>query len=121
MAQRRSRLNKRALFEARSRRRFRGITTKTYNRFDDEDIIESDVAKSITSALWSDNTSTLTTFFTSSTQTASAAGAYQYEVYEDNPQTNASASVQFNIAWGHYAGSGSKTGSGASDQGNTPS
>jgi len=121
MARRRSRLNKQALFEARSRRRFRGITTKTFNRFDDEDIIESDVAKSITSALWSDNVSTLTTFFTSSTQTASAAGAYQYEIYADNPQTNASASVQFNIAWGHYAGSGSKTGSGASDQGNSPS
>jgi len=123
MAQRRSRLNKRALLEARSRRRFRGITTKTYNRFDDEDIIESDVAKSITSALWSDNVSTLTTFHTSSTQSPhpSTSQSYQAEIYSVDPATNTSSSVQFNIAWGHYAGSGSITSSGASDQGNTPS
>ena len=120
MATRRSRLNYRALQEARLRRSKRGITIKSYQRFDEEDIIESDVAKSITSALWSDNVSKLTAFHTSSTQTGSG-GDYQYEVYAENPQTNASASVQFNIAFGHFAGSGSFTASGASNDNKTPS
>tara|TARA_R110000851_G_scaffold37986_5_gene97774 strand:+ start:3783 stop:4898 length:1116 start_codon:yes stop_codon:yes gene_type:complete len=123
MARRQSRLNKRMIMQSRARRRFRGITTKTWNNFDEDDIIESDVAKAITSALWSDNVSTLTTFFTSSTQSPalSTSQSYQNEVYAVDPAANASASVQFNIAWGHYAGSGSITSSGASDQGNTPS
>ena len=99
----------------------KGIRSTSFTTFATDDIIESDVAKSITSALFADNTSTLTSFYTSSTQTASAQGGYQYEIYKDDPASNASASVQFNIAWGHYAGSGSKTGSGASNQGNTPS
>ena len=42
MATRRSRLNYRALQEARLRRSKRGITIKSYQRFDEEDIIESD-------------------------------------------------------------------------------
>ena len=123
MAIRKSRINKRALREARLRRSFRGVGVSAFNRFEEDDVIESDVAKSITSALWSNNVSTLTygNFYTSSVQTASAAGGYQYEVYSQNPQTNASASVQFSIAYGHYAGSGSVTASGASNQGNTPS
>ena len=118
-----SKIDKQALMDSRRFRSFRGVTTKTYNRFEQEDVIESDVAKAITSALWSDNDSTMTTFHTSSTQSPhpSTSQSYQAEVYAADPASNASASVQFNIAWGHYAGSGSITSSGASDQGNTPS
>ena len=118
---RKSRLNKKAIQQSRIKKKTRGVKVNSYALFDEEDIIESDVAKSITSALWSDNVSTLGTVYTSSAQTSSVSGQYQWEVYAENPQTNASASVQYNIAWGHYAGSGSITGSGASTQDKSPS
>ena len=121
MARRKSRLNKRAIMESRRRRRSRGIRVTAFNGFDDEDIIESDVAKSITSALWSNNVSKLTQVYTSSAQTASSAGDYQWEIYGEDPGSNPSASVQFSVAWGHYAGSGSATSSGASSVDKTPS
>jgi len=121
MAIRRSRINKRAIEMSRRRRATRGVRVSSFKKFDEEDIIESDVAKAITSALWSNNSSTLQQIYTSSAQTASAGGAYQWEVYQDDPNTNTSASVQFNIAFGHSDGSGSATASGASSQDKTPS
>ena len=116
-----SKINKQALRERRQRKNFRGITVSAFKEFEEDDVIESDSSKGITSALWSDNNSTITTFFTSSTQTASAAGKYQWEVYRENPDTTADATIQFSYGYGHYAGSSSKTESGASNQGNTPS
>ena len=118
-----SRINKAALEASRTRKTTRGIKPASFTNFQDDDIIESDVAKSITSALWSNNVSTLEYggFYTSSTQTGSTSGDYQWEIYLSDPASNASASVQFNIAWGHFDGSGSATQSGASNEGNTPS
>jgi len=121
MAIRRSRINKRALLDARRRKAVRGITVSSFKNFDEEDIVESDVAKAITSALWSNNASTLTTQYVSSAQTSSAVGAYQYEVYAENPASNDAATVQYNIAFGHSDGSGSVTASGASSADKTPS
>ena len=121
MARRKSRLNKRAIMESRRRRRSRGIRVTAFNGFDDEDIIESDVAKSITSALWSNNVSKLTNFYTSSTQVAAESGKYQWEIYGEDPGANASASVQFSVAYGHIYGSASATSSGASSVDKTPS
>ncbi len=116
-----SKINKMALRESRLATANKGLKTRTYGDFDIDDIITSDVAKEITSALWADNTGTMTTFFTSSTQTSSAAGAYQFDIYKTDPATDTSASVQFNIAFGHYNGSGSVTSSGASAASMTPS
>ena len=78
-----------------------------YKIFDDGNDVISNVKDTVSSGMWENGSGTLTAFYTSSVQSASSAGAYQYEVYASDPATNASASVQFSVAWGHYAGSGS--------------
>lgn len=76
----------------------------SFKRFDAEDVVVS--AESISTPVWSGNQTTLTGFFTSSTQTGGASGDYYYNIY----QTSASldeARVQFSLAYGHKKGSGS--------------
>lgn len=75
----------------------------SFKRFDTEDITIS--AESVVSPLWSTNAYELTTFFTSSGQVASSTGDFYYEVYDQNPSTT--GVVQFAIAYGNSAGSGS--------------
>ena len=77
----------------------------SFKRFDPEDLVVS--AESITQAAWEGSAPTLTTFFTSSTQVAANTGNYYYNIYAANPATNASASVQFGIAYADLKGSGS--------------
>ena len=60
----------------------------------------------VTSGLFQDGVSNITTFFTSSTQYSNT-GDYSIDLYRYNPATNASASVQFGVAYGHKEGSGS--------------
>jgi hypothetical protein len=72
----------------------------SFKAFDPTDIVIS--SDSITSTLWSTNSPQLTTFITSSTQVASSAGRYYYNVYQ-----TASGDVQFAIAYGNVNGSGS--------------
>ena len=67
-----------------------------------EDFVVS--ADSITSTLWSDNTTTLVNFFTSST--AITNNAY-LPVYNVNPISNTSALSQFTISYGQVNGTGS--------------
>jgi len=85
----------------------------TFTRFDSEDIVQGSVSKNITSGLFSGGAGAMTTFHTSSAQTASAAGTnYYWDVYHQDPDDSAyndSAEVQFQISYGHYAGSGSYT------------
>lgn len=76
----------------------------SFKRFDAEDVVVS--AESISTPVWSGNKTTLTGFFTSSTQVGGASGDYYYNIY----QTSASledARVQFSLAYGHKKGSGS--------------
>ena len=88
----------------------------SFNRFEANDIVQGNTSKNVTSALFT-GTGALNSFFTSSTQTASAAGtSYYWDVYHQDPhaaETDDSAEVQFQISYGHYAGSGSATPSGA--------
>jgi hypothetical protein len=88
----------------------------SFNRFEANDIVQGNTSKNVTSALFT-GTGALTSFFTSSTQTSSAAGtSYYWDVYHQDPHaaaTDDSAEVQFQISYGHYAGSGSATPSGA--------
>jgi hypothetical protein len=75
----------------------------SYRRFDNDDIVVS--ADSITSPCWTNNAVTLTSFFTSSTQTTADSGKYYYYVYNS---TNAdSQEIQFALAYGNRVGSGS--------------
>jgi len=60
----------------------------------------------VTSGLFQDGSSNITTFFTSSTQYTNT-GDYSIDVYRYDPSGNASASVQFGVAYGHEGGSGS--------------
>ena len=76
----------------------------SFKRLDPEDFILS--ADSITAPLWTTNSPTLTTFFTSSTQETSTAGQYYLSVYQTGSALSGSE-VQFDIAYGNKVGSGS--------------
>ena len=60
----------------------------------------------VSSGMWADGAASLTSFFTSSVQSASSANHY-LDVYATNPQTDANAKVQFSVTYGHIFGSGS--------------
>jgi len=60
----------------------------------------------VTSGVFQDGVSNITTFFTSSTQYSNT-GDYSVDIYRYDPSNNASASVQFGVAYGHVGGSGS--------------
>ncbi len=60
----------------------------------------------VTSGVFQDGVSNITTFFTSSTQYSNT-GDYSIDIYRYDPSTNASASVQFGVTYGHVGGSGS--------------
>jgi hypothetical protein len=76
----------------------------SFKRLDPEDFLVS--SDSIVNTLWSTNTPTLTTFFTSSIQIGSSAGNYYYSVYQTG-STLSNAAVQFDIAYADLKGSGS--------------
>ena len=52
----------------------------------------------VTSGVWQDGASNIETFFTSSTQYTNT-GDYNIDIYRYDPANNASASVQFGIAY----------------------
>ena len=60
----------------------------------------------VTSGVWQDGASSITTFYSSSTQYTNT-GDYNVDVYRYDPASNASASVQFGVVFGHREGSGS--------------
>ena len=73
----------------------------SFTRLDPTDFVVS--ADSVTAPAWSNNVTNLTSFFTAA---ASTTGSYYVDVYDGNT-SSPSASVQFSVAYGHYAGSGS--------------
>jgi hypothetical protein len=83
-----------------------GITTGIYKRFGDFDKVNAKV-EVVTTGLWTNDSGSLTAFFTSSTQANATSGQYYYNVYNANPATNSSAEVQYAVAYGHVDGSGS--------------
>ena len=73
----------------------------SFTRLDPTDFVVS--ADSVTAPAWSNNVTTLTSFFTAS---ASTTGSYYIDVYDGNV-ASPSSSVQFSIAYGQIDGSGS--------------
>lgn len=73
----------------------------SFTRLDPTDFVVS--ADSVVAPAWSNNVTTLTTFFTAS---ATTTGSYYIDVY-NAPITSNTSSVQFSIAYGHQFGSGS--------------
>ena len=78
-----------------------------------EDIVNN--SSIVTSGVFQDGVSSITTFSTSSVQSGST-GDYSLDVYKFNPQSNASASIQFGVAYGHFQGSGSVGGVGVAGE-----
>ena len=79
-----------------------------FTRFEDDDKIPGQV-NIVSSGMWSGGIGTLTSFYTSSTQTGSS-GAHYFDIYNGEVGSDATASVQFSVAFGDFHGSGSKTG-----------
>jgi hypothetical protein len=75
-----------------------------FKRFDPQDLVVS--VDSISSTVWSTNTPSLTTFFTSSTQEGGTTGNYYLTVYQ-TASTVAGAAPQFELVYGDIQGSGS--------------
>jgi len=77
----------------------------SYFRLDPEDLVVS--ADAAIQPLWSSGNQTQTTFFTSSTQESSTQGHYYLSIYNSDPASITTASVQFDITYGDINGSGS--------------
>jgi hypothetical protein len=79
-----------------------------YQTLDPNDLVLS--ADSTVTPLWSDYKTTLTTFFTSSAQTASNSGDYYYTIYDKNVNdTNiTNEQIQFYLSYGDITGGGGK-------------
>ena len=78
---------------------------RTYTKFDTVNDIVANQIETVTAGMWSDNLASLTTYFTSSTQTTTQR-RYYVDVYQDTPSADGAA-VQFALAFGHALGSGS--------------
>jgi hypothetical protein len=78
------------------------ISNGIYKRFGEFDQITGKV-EVVTTGLWSGDTGSLTSFFTSSAQVSATSGKYYYNVYN----TAATSSNQFSIAYGNRTGLGS--------------
>ena len=78
---------------------------RVFTKFDMLNDVVSNQTEVVTAGLWSDNLASLTTYFTSSTQTTSQR-RYYVDVYQETPTAEGSA-VQFSAAFGHALGSGS--------------
>jgi hypothetical protein len=84
------------------------ISTGVYKRFGEFDKVNAKV-EIVTTGLWSGDSGSLTTFYTSSTEAQRQSGYYYVNAYNVNPLFNSSAEVQFAVAYGHVNGSGSMT------------
>jgi hypothetical protein len=78
---------------------------RTYTKFDTVNDIIANQTEIVTGGLWSDNLASLSTYYTSSTQTTSQR-KYYVDVYQADPSADGSA-VQYALAFGHALGSGS--------------
>ena len=80
---------------------------RTYTKFDTVNDIVANQIETVTAGMWSDNLASLTTYFTSSTQTTTQR-RYYVDVYQDTPTADGAA-TQFALAFGHALGSGSNS------------
>ena len=80
--------------------------TGLYKRFGEFDKVNAKI-EVVTTGLWSNDSGSLTHFYTASSQTTAASGKYYYNVFNSDPATGDSEEVQFAVAYGHFDGSGS--------------
>ena len=84
---------------------FKDFIIRDETSLESSDIV-TNVRDIVSSGMWADGASSITTFFTSSTQSGSSAD-YYLDVYSANPQSDSTAKPQFSVAYGHFNGSGS--------------
>ena len=82
------------------------VQTGIYKRFTEFDQIAGKI-EVVTTGLWSGDTGSLTSFYTSSTQASADSANYYLNVYNADPSSDTSAAVQYAVAYGHKHGSGS--------------
>ena len=107
-------VNIQALVEAQVQQRLAAIELekrrmtngKVYSRFDTATDVVGNVKEAVSAGIWSDGSGTLSTFHTGSTQSGSTA-RYFLDVSNLTLGTSGSA-VQFSLAYGNRAGSGSQ-------------
>lgn len=75
----------------------------SYKRFDADDVLVS--AESVTTSAWSNNVTTLTSFYTSSTQYNSTSGDFYVNIYNQDP-SGSGEEIQFTIGYGNKNGGG---------------
>jgi hypothetical protein len=85
-----------------------GPTVGIYKHFAEFDKVNAKI-EVVTTGLWSNDSGSLTHFYTASTQTTANSGYYYTNVYDLNPLVTENESVQFAVSWGSYDGSGSMT------------
>jgi hypothetical protein len=78
---------------------------RVFTKFDTVNDVVSNQIEVVTAGVWSDGIASLTTYFTSSTQT-NTQRTYYVDVAQKDPAATGSA-VQFSLAFGHALGSGS--------------
>jgi hypothetical protein len=76
----------------------------SFKRLDQEDVVIS--SETVTGPVWTNNTTILTTFFTSSVQANSTPGSFYLDIYQTGSILD-EAQVQFSIAYADKNGSGS--------------
>lgn len=75
----------------------------SYKRFDADDVLVS--AESVTTSAWSNNVTTLTSFYTSSTQYNSTSGDFYVNVYNQDP-SGSGEEIQFTVGYANKNGAG---------------
>ena len=75
----------------------------SYKRFDADDVLVS--AESVTTSAWSGNVTTLTSFYTSSTQYNSTSGDFYVNVYNQDP-SGSGEEIQFTVGYANKNGAG---------------
>jgi len=75
----------------------------SYKRFDADDVLVS--AESVTTSAWSNNVTTLTSFYTSSTQYNSTSGDFYVNVFNQDP-AGSGEEIQFTVGYANKNGAG---------------
>lgn len=76
----------------------------SYKRFDSDDVIVS--AESVTTSAWSGNVTSLTSFYTSSTQYNSTSGDFYVNIFNQDP-SGSGEEIQFTVGYANKDGKGS--------------
>jgi hypothetical protein len=84
----------------------------TFKSFEEDDLVAGNPTQ-VTTGMWTGDTGSLTSFFSSSTQASSStSGQYYWSIYQTDPNISSSLpvpEVQFAVAYGHRTGGGAPT------------